>query len=67
MKKFFTTSILVLIPVLMSAGGGRPHPPAPVRGPGGPPGLPVDQYLFVLFAVAVLLILFLPKLAKLRK
>ena len=64
MKKFFATTILALIPVSIFAGGA--HPPTP-RIPGPPPGLPVDQYLYVLFAVAVLLILFFPKLAKYRK
>ncbi len=63
MKKFFATTVLALIPTLIFAGG---HPPAPGLPP-GPPGLPVDQYLYVLFAVAVLLILFFPKLAKYRK
>ena len=67
MKKFFAISVLVLTPVLMFAGGGHVHPPTPVRGPGGPPGLPVDQYLYVLFAIAILLILFFPKLAKFKR
>ncbi len=65
MKKFFATTILALIPTIIFAGGG--HPPTPVRGPGGPPGLPVDQYLYILFAVGIVMILMLSKLRKLTR
>ncbi len=65
MKKFFATTVLALIPTLIFAGGG--HPPTPVKGPGGPPGTPIDQYLYILLAVGVLLLLFFPKLVKSSK
>ena len=65
MKGFFAT-ILYLLPVLIYAGGGH-RPPTPVRGPTPPPGLPVDQYLPVLFAIGILLILLFPKIVKLKK
>ncbi len=65
MKKFFTTTMLFLIPVLIFAGGA--HPPRPVRVPGPPPGLPIDQYIYVLFAIGILMIISLPKLKKLKK
>jgi hypothetical protein len=32
------------------------HPPQPLRGPAPPPGLPIDQYLFLLFIFGIVLI-----------
>ncbi len=64
MKGFFAT-LLILLPVLTYAGGNRP--PVPVRGPAPPPGLPIDQYLFVLFGIGLLLVLLSPKMVKLKK
>jgi len=63
MKGFFAT-ILNFLPVLIYAGGHRP--PTPVRGPAPPPGLPIDQYVVLLFIIGVLLILLRPKLMKLK-
>ena len=64
MKGFFA-AILNFLPVLIFAGGQRP--PTPVKGPGPPPGMPIDQYLIILFVIGILLILFFPKLIKLKK
>ncbi len=64
MKGFFAT-ILNFLPVLIFAGGHRP--PTPVRGPAPPPGLPIDQYLLLLFIIGVLLISLSPKWVKIKK
>ncbi len=64
MKGFFAT-ILSFLPVLIFAGGHRP--PTPVRGPAPPPGLPIDQYLYILFAIGVGIFLILPKLVRIKK
>jgi len=64
MKKFLVT-LLNFLPILIFAGGQRP--PTPVRGPGPPPGLPIDQYLPALFVIGILLVLFFPKMIKLKK
>ena len=64
MKGFFAI-ILNFLPILIFAGGQRP--PTPVKGPGPPPGLPIDQYLPVLFVIGLLLILLFPKVIKLKK
>ena len=52
MKKFLAF-LTLLFPLVLLAGGQ--HPPRPVRGATPPPGLPVDQYLIILFGIAVLL------------
>jgi len=52
MKKFLTF-LTFLLPMVLLAGGQ--HPPRPGRWPGPPPGLPVDQYLIILFGIALLL------------
>ena len=67
MKKLFATTILSLIPALIFAGGGRMHPPTPVRGPGVPPGLAIDQYLYILFAVGIVMILLITRLRKVTR
>jgi len=51
MKNFLSLLALTLPIVTLSAGGK--NPPAPLRGPGPPPGLPIDEYLIILFLLGV--------------
>ena len=50
--KNFLTFLTLLFPLVLLAGGQ--HPPSP-KGGSVPPGLPVDQYLIILFGIAVIL------------
>jgi len=54
--KYYSALLTSLLPGLLLAA--RQHPPSPRRGPGPPPGLPVDQYLIGLFILGLLLIIF---------
>ena len=63
--KNFLTFLTFLFPLVLLAGGQ--HPPRPVRGPGPPPGLPVDQYLIILVGIAVILIVIFKNKIKFSK
>ncbi len=51
--KYSLVLISIILPGLMFAA--RQNPPRPTRGPTPPPGLPIDQYIYVLIIIAVLI------------
>ncbi len=61
MKQFLGLLAFVW-PTIILAGGHQP--PAPLRGPGPPPGLAIDQYLYVLFGIALIMIVIYNKYSK---
>ena len=58
MKKYLIVLALFMSHLAMIAGGHGQNPPVPIRGPGPPPGLPINQYLVVLFVIGLLLIVY---------
>ncbi len=53
--KFILKNVLVLFAILLSATAFADTPPAPnpPQGTPPPPDLPVDQYVYVFFAIAI--------------
>ncbi len=57
--KFSLSILLALISTIALAGNNIP--PTPRRGPAPPPGLPVDNHIFILIGIAIFLLIFLSK------
>jgi len=55
MKKFIL--IIAFLTEMVSVYAQNRVPPTPVRGGAPPPGLPIDQYLIILFVVGIVLVL----------
>ena len=53
-NKFFITMIY-LLGVSIVFAGPNPPPPNPNKKPPPPPGLPIDENLFALFIIAILI------------
>ncbi len=62
--KYILGFFSIILPGILFAGGHTP--PRPTRGPTPPPGLPIDQYIYVLLIIAVVLSLIYHKQKKLQ-